>query len=542
MLNLVGIFEVMKGSRLNRSRKDRRALDRTEAPQEDNHFSSGNLHGSDHPKVPAEIGGGLGINEGFVQQQSSPRTIMDAATSSKHSKQSCNTPYETVQKKPNQWGRLRTLVLSPKRRLQKQREPKKHVGADAPVHSEFDRKECTHSSPLASGGGVPSFDIGHSAQNTTNMVQTNPIRSEDHDGAAQISQSAGKESISTRIRSLRFLNGVVPKIRIKPVVDSFIEKRNEAASPGGGSEQARKSHQTESKPEIREQLPSRSSLAQDNGNLHELENPPLKASQVLHVSVAGDDISIWSNNQNDPKDERGVSFGQYHESKEAAGDTPLISGSWGRMTGEAFSARLNNRDGSEKNGEVEKALKMKSLEDEREKNIFRNIEEDLKPGPRLQEAGKHEDSSENTRSPLQTSSMRSFGQARTKKNNSNESDLESPWGVKGELESGDSFGTDQGTRSFRVNLNSFASRMNVGRTRKRSIQTESDSSSLEESSDDVEDIEHEANDGKQADGEKIEMFRDAFVDYTLKSLQSNNNKTFASRRTGRKSTLAIFKD
>lgn len=485
--------------RFNRNRKNQQSSPRVEPSQEGDPLTSELARDSSHrPEATAKDGARRQIKEAEVQEAASPTTVMDAANSPKVPKP-FSPPDERVKRKPIHWRRLRTLVLSPRRAGQRQKELRNRHEV-ATVNLTSNSKESTHSPSNAAPNTLSSPKQRVFSERGTAATANNSICTKDD----------------------------VPGC----------EKGNDAITFEREAEQTRKPCLNEAECANPKRLQSNAASIPNSTNLHDSASTIMERSRALHVSVAYDDGSLEIGAPNGPADgrERGA---EDHSlaSRETAFEKPPVTGSWARLSGVLFSARINKGQSSETDRTVEKALKSKSSEDVQETGISLKRQEHshmasfLRPHP----PGKQGSSPGNGKSYLKVASMRSLGQARAKKKDSTDDDFESPWGVKGEFESGNSFEKEVGSRSFMENLSSIASRMNAGRTLKPSLHSESNNSSSDEPAEETSE--------QDEDGEKIEMFRDAFVEYSLRSTQGPNNRNLANKiRTGRRSTLAMFKE
>lgn len=133
-------------------------------------------------------------------------------------------------------------------------------------------------------------------------------------------------------------------------------------------------------------------------------------------------------------------------------------------------------------------------------------------------------------------SLRSWGNSR-KRATEESDDLDSPWGVKGEVSSGSESMSRQLSRSFfdsvdnaLLHVSDIVTAINQGFKPKRQAGRDSELSDSQEGA-----VGRSAEEGGKMEGETIEMLRDAFVEYTTRTRQSST-KTFASM-LGRKSAI-----
>lgn len=469
----------------------------------------------------------------------SPKTIVSGACDSERKKQPPNPKTETGDKKRGQLKKLETAIFSPRRKALMRKENKKGTPVVSSTHGETTPKQLTQDSIHASSARpVNSEDNG---------VKTTFYRTTCE--AARCSSHTLKLDDST---SSKILRGTMPRFRRSGSFDSRLNMTWKDL--GDASKRCGTFHGTSSRRPVTDQMLSASVLSGDNGTKHNPQNrsqtwseklddetPALSPanSQVLHVSMAYDDGNpdIRSAPASDEIG-RDKCYGmEAHES-----ETPSVTGSWARATGEGFLGRLKTRQVLEKEA-VEKDVRVHSLRQTRIDDTVWRLRECGRYRTQGSAKEKREFECQNSRPPLQLLSVRSFGHTRTKKKGSDDNDLESPWGVKGQFDSGESFDAEQEAKSIRASLNTIATRINAGRTRKGSKRTASPGNfaeSLDASADEESEEGSDENDGN-AEGGKIEMFRDAFVEYTLRSMHGNN-KTFANRlEAGRRSTLAIFK-
>lgn len=463
-------------------------------------MTSERASGSNHsPEATAKDGARRQIKEVEVQEASSPRTVMDAVRSSEVPNQSSTPQDERVKRKPILWNRLRTFVLSPRRAVQGQKELRKRHASDA-LNLTNNPKELPQSPSNVAPRTNSSFKQRTFTERGTTEIANNSTYT--------------KDGIHCR------------------------ERDSEAVPFESEVGQMRKACLIEEEHQDPKRLQSNSASIPESTNLHNLGTPSLEHSQALHVSSANGDASSDIGPPHDPSSgrEREVDDQSLTSRAATSVQTPPVTGTWGRLTGTVFSASLSKRQSSATDKTVKKAFKSKSSEDVQEDDVplkrqeHPNMTSFLRP--RVRRRG---GSSENGKSPLKPVSLKSSGQERAKNKDFTDDEVESPWGVKGQFGSGDSLEKEQGSRSFKVNLNSIASKMNVGRTRKSFSCTDSNDSSCDEPAENGSEQEEE--------GEKIEMFRDAFVEYSSRSMQSSNNRSLSNRiRTGRRSTLAMFKD
>ncbi|CDF38366.1 unnamed protein product [Chondrus crispus] len=375
--------------------------------------------------------------------------------------------------------------------------------------------------------GVKSFHHGRGFKDTQKRAAQQANVPDDQNLPKPNLEHKDQGGLRSRTDNLKFLQGI-PRFR----------KRNNAGPEG----------QTKGASLFRQEKPEKQKATQqtrnkttgqllgltfqtrkgDSGEGLEQEQL-LKAAKVTRSSANDDSVCDMNPNDSQILGGRRQYKAESKDDRDDAPITPSVSGMWARMTGEMFRAQLNAN--SSPNDEIQ--IEVRPSETSKKEDGSNRRRGDLFASLKSLTVRADACRVVSNRECDQVVSSQMRDPSRTKKQKPRTSDIESPWGVK--CESDESFDVEQRTRSIHLSIHPFGSRTNT-KTRQRS--TEGDDNVIANLSDGIDEYDDGSSLARDREGEDvvhIEMFRDAFVDYTLKSLRSNQHKTMADRiRNARK--------
>lgn len=422
------------------------------------------------------------------------------------------TSQSSRKKKQSHLNRFRTYMTSPKRKLQQPVREGRHSD---------DRDDRPKLTSNWKSSGVNSFHHGRGFKGTKNRAAQQATIPDDQNQPKPNSEHKGQGGLPSRTDNLKFLQGI-PRFR----------KRNNAGregqTKGASFFRQEKSEKQKATQQTRNKTTGQllgSAFQIGKGDLGEgLEQEQLLKTAKVTDSSANDD-GVCDMNPDDSQIIGGRR--QYKaESKDDRDDapvTPSVSGIWARMTGEMFRAQLNANNSSSDKIQLE----LKPLETCKKEDGSNRRRGDVLPSLKAPTSRADACRAVGNKECDQVPSSQMRDPSRTKKQKPRTSDIESPWGVK--HESNESFDVEQRTRGIHLSIHPFGPRTNT-KTRRRS--TEGDDNVIANLSDGTNEYDYGSSLARDREGEDvvhIEMFRDAFVDYTLKSLRSNQHKTIADR-------------
>lgn len=423
-------------------------------------------------------------------------------------------------KQQSPFSMFRTFMISPTRRAQSGKRETRYSD-DVGNPSTLRLKPGKRNAAASSGG--KSFSRRRKQKSLKHKTsQHDPVPSECQQSVIK-TESIVEDAASSQGGNLRLFPITISRFRKRNAKEDGVQTNGTSFFRRHKLEKQHSCPQTTLKSGAREKSPSSPSRGENKITSVELNEDSPETSNVLCNSFIEDGRARDKPSRQD----KGVGDDNEHrkgsqDERSDVASNPSISGIWARLTGEAFRAQLNAGESLEKASQKlsePSVTTQEAYRSHRSKDYCRYATSQTETT-----LGNHAGSSD-MREHVAQSQARDHGRA--KKKNCDESDIESPWGVK--CESGESQEVEQRARSIRLSLKPFAVRTNPKTTGANIEDSDSDTVSLSDSN---EDHENGVDIDELRGGEvhaHIEMFRDAFVDYTLKSLRSKDHRSFVDR-------------